>query len=287
MMSQAALNGVYPVTIAPTTDENGPADALIYYRIRAFDAYPELKHAIFTRHGGVSRSPFASLNLGPSVGDAPQAVAQNLARACRVLGTSPDQTVSCHLTHSADILSVNRRNRQRVMGYGDGLITVDPAIYLTMRFGDCTPLILFDPVRRAIGLAHAGWRGTMKNVAGSIVEAMVNRLGCAAENMIAVIGPAIGPCCYEVGPEVRQAADRTFSEADTLFSRPGRNGRSRPAHFDLWEANQRQLAAGGVTQIIQSKLCTACRTDLFFSHRAEQGRTGRFGVIIGLEEQRL
>jgi YfiH family protein len=173
------------------------------------------------------------------------------------------------------------------MGYGDGLITADPAIYLVMRFGDCTPLIFFDPVRRAIGLAHAGWRGTMKNVAGAAIDALVGRLGCAVENIIAVIGPTIGPCCYEVGPDVRQAAAQALDEPDSLFSRPGRNGRTGYAHFDLWEANRRQLAACGVSRIIQSELCTACRTDLFYSHRAERGRTGRFGVIIGLEDHRL
>ena len=279
------LNGVYPVTIQPATDNLQPVDDLIYYRIRTFDAYANLRHAIFTRRGGVSQSPFATFNLGPSVGDDPQAVALNFQKACQIVGTMPDQTISCHLTHSADIITVNKSNRQRLMGYGDGLITVEPAIFLAMRFGDCTPLIFFDPVQKAIGLAHAGWRGTMKNVAGAVIKAMVEQLGCRAQDIIAVIGPAIGPCCYEVGPEVRQAAEQAFDEPGSLFR--NRNGNSQPdrAYFDMWEANRRQLAASGVTQIIQSSLCTACRTDLFFSHRAERGRTGRFGVIIGLEAE--
>ena len=125
----------------------------------------------------------------------------------------------------------------------------------------------------------------MKNVAGAVIKAMVEQLGCRAQDIIAVIGPAIGPCCYEVGPEVRQAAEQAFDEPGSLFR--NRNGNSQPdrAYFDMWEANRRQLAASGVTQIIQSSLCTACRTDLFFSHRAERGRTGRFGVIIGLEAE--
>jgi copper oxidase (laccase) domain-containing protein len=120
----------------------------------------------------------------------------------------------------------------------------------------------------------------MKNAAGATVRAMVGQLGCQPEDIIAVIGPAIGPCCYEVGPEVMTEAAETFQESDTLFTR--RNGHANRAYFDMWEANRRQLAAAGVEQIIQSGLCTACRTDLFFSHRAEKGRTGRFGVIIGL-----
>jgi YfiH family protein len=120
----------------------------------------------------------------------------------------------------------------------------------------------------------------MQNIAGATVRAMVEQLDCRAKDIIAVIGPAIGPCCYEVGREVMDAAATEFSESASLFIR--RNGKPDHAHFDLWEANRRQLAAAGVTQIIQSGLCTACRTDHFFSHRAERGRTGRFGVIIGL-----
>lgn len=268
VMSQATANGVYQVTNR----------GLVYYRVRAFDAYPNLAHAIFTRRGGVSQTPFETLNLGPSVGDDPAAVGQNLRTACAILNTTPEQTVSCHLIHSADILAVNHTNRQQVMGQGDGLITAEPDIYLAMRFGDCTPLIFFDPVRGAVGLTHAGWRGTIKNAAGATVQAMVTQLGCRAKNIIAVIGPAIGPCCYQVGPDVISAAEAAFNNPHSLFLR--RNGAT--AYFDMWEANRRQLAEGGVGKIIQSGLCTACHTNLFFSHRAEQGRTGRFGVIIGL-----
>jgi hypothetical protein len=274
-MAHEMMTGVYQIT----------AREIALYRVRAFDAYPALRHAIFTRRGGVSRTPFASLNLGSSVGDDPDAVAQNFQRACQVLDTTPTQTVSCNLVHSANILTVNNGNHQQVIGQGDGLVTADPDIYLTMRFGDCTPLLFFDSARGAIGLTHAGWRGTMKNAAGATVQAMVDQLGCRPQDIIAVIGPAIGPCCYEVGPEVMTAANRAFEEAASLFHRP--NGTTERAYFNMWEANRRQLAASGVEQIIQTELCTACRTDLFFSHRAEQGRTGRFGVLMGLRNQAL
>ncbi len=119
-------------------------------------------------------------------------------------------------------------------------------------------------------------------MAGAMVQAMV-QLGCRPRDIIAAIGPTIGPCCYEVGQEVIEAAGAALGNTAGLFVR--RNGRLDHAHFDLWETNRRHLAAAGVEQIIQSKLCTACRTDDFFSHRAEQGRTGRFGVIIGLRGQ--
>lgn len=270
MMTPATANGLYPVTL----------DKLTFFRVRAFDAYPNLSHAIFTRRGGVSQDFFESLNLSTAVGDDLQAVAENFRQACHAVGTTPAQTVSCHLIHSAKIITINKSNRQRVMGQADGLITADLDIFLAMRFGDCTPLIFFDPVGGAIGLTHAGWRGTMKNAAGATIRAMVGQFGCRPEDIVAVIGPAIGPCCYEVGADVIAAARQAFAEPDSLFVQ--RNGNPNRGHFDLWAANQRQLADSGVRQIIRSELCTACRTDLFFSHRAEQGRTGRFGVIIGL-----
>lgn len=248
------------------------------YRIRAFRAYPSLKQAIFTRNGGVSRQPFNSLNLSHSVGDETDAVDQNFQRVCEVLNISAEQTVACHLIHGNDVAIITPTNRQPVMGYADGLVTAVPDTYLYMRFGDCTPLLFFDPVRQAVGLTHAGWRGTMKNAAGATVEAMIT-LGCQRANIIAAIGPSIGPCCYEVGPDVIDAAAVSFARPDSLFEQ---NGKPNHAHFDMWEANRRQLAKAGIGRIIQSQLCTACHTDQFFSHRAEKGKTGRFGVILGL-----
>jgi YfiH family protein len=248
------------------------------YRIRAFSAYPQLSHAIFTRNGGVSRQPFHSLNLSHSVGDDPAAVERNFQIICDATGIASEKVVACHLVHGAEVLTVTRSNRQPMMGYADGLVTVEPGIFLYLRFGDCTPLFYFDPVRQAVGLTHAGWRGTMKNAAAATVQAM-QKLGSDPANIIAVIGPSIGPCCYETGEEVMAAATQAFAVPDSLFKQNEKPGH---AHFNMWEANRRQLAAAGVNQIISSGLCTACRTDQFFSHRAEKGKTGRFGVMLGL-----
>ena len=273
MITQALFDGIYPVTF----------QNLAFYRVHAFDQYPHLKHAIFTRKGGVSRPPFQALNLSTSVGDSLQAVKENTQIACQAINVSLEQMVSCYLVHGADILTINTANRQQVMGHADGLITRDLDVYLFMRFGDCTPLIFFDPVQHAIGLTHAGWRGTMQNAAGATVSAMVDEFRCQPIDIVAVVGPSIGPCCYEVGQDVMAAAAETFVDSSSLFIR--HNGNPNHAHFDMWEANQRQLVEAGIERIIQTRLCTACRTDEFFSHRAENGSTGRFGVIIGLQAE--
>jgi len=261
------------------------AGRLPVYHFEQLSSDPTLVHAVFTRLGGVSSPPYASLNLGHTVGDDLACVEINHERMCHALEIARPQVVTCHLTHSAEVLMVKEADRGRVVGQGDGLVTADTGVFLGMRFADCAPILLHDPVRRAVGLAHAGWRGTVKNVAGAAVRAMANDLGCMPHNITAVIGPAIGPCCYQVGEDVIQAVEAVIplpcvGKHSPLFSR--RNGRY--AYFDLWEANRRQLATAGAGQVIISGLCTACRTDHFFSHRAERGKTGRFGVVIGYRE---
>ena len=269
-MKQPMGETIYPVRLG----------GVLLYRVWAFEAWSGLRHAIFTRQGGVSRAPYASLNVGSTVGDEPEAVKENLRRVCAALDIGPEQVATCYQVHGAEVLTVGAGRRAAVLGSADGLVTAETGVYLFLRFADCTPLLFFDPVRRAVGLAHAGWRGTMKNVAGATVETMVKGLGCKAEDMVAVVGPAIGPCCYEVGPEVMMAAAAHFADPADLFRR--RNGTEERAYFDMAAANRRQLAEQGVGQIISTEICTACQTERFFSHRAEAGRTGRFGVMIGL-----
>ncbi|MDM8521340.1 peptidoglycan editing factor PgeF [Anaerolineales bacterium HSG6] len=270
-MIQTTLNDAYL-----TSHYNLP-----FYRIKTFDGYPYLKQVIFTRLGGISQTPFHSLNMSEAVGDTPATVEHNFELACQSLQITPSQTVSCHLIHKSDILTIDNTNQQRMMGYADGLVTNEPNVYLAMRFADCTPLIFFDPTQKIIGLSHAGWRGTMQNIATETVRAM-RQLGAKIKNIIAVIGPSIGPCCYEVGTEVLDAAGQTFQRPDALFDY--RHGKNQRPYFDMWQANQQLLIETGVRTIIHTNLCTACNTDKFFSHRAENGRTGRFGVIIGLKE---
>ncbi len=261
------------------------AGTLPVYRFDQLRGEPSLVHAAFTRLGGVSLPPYTSLNLGHAVGDDPKAVEINHSRIYRALRIHRSQTVTCHLTHSANVLVVTAADGGRIVGRGDAMVTADLGVYLSMRFADCVPILLHDPVQGAVGLAHAGWRGTVKNVAGAVVQTMVDELGCSPETITAVIGPSIGPCCYQVGSEVIQAVETAFSPREPTHERLLSRRNGRQAYFDLWEANRQQLTTAGVGQVVVAGLCTACHTDHFFSHRAEQGHTGRFGVIIGYREQ--
>jgi YfiH family protein len=244
---------------------------------------PGLVHAILTRHGGVSRPPYATLNLGSAVGDDPAAVEANHMRVGDALGVDAGRLVKCHLVHGNTVHVVTGADAGQWLGHGDGMVTATPGVFLSMRFADCVPILLHDPRRRAVGVAHAGWRGTLQDVAGAAVRTMVEALGCAAGDITALIGPSIGPCCYAVGNDVIAAAGAALPSSDSaaLFKR--RNGGA--AHFDIWEANRRQLLAAGAGRVLAMELCTACHRDHFFSHRAEHGRTGRFGAVIGYRDE--
>lgn len=242
-----------------------------------------VEHAVFTRQGGVSPAPFDSLNLSVSVPDEKARVYDNRRRAYGVYGRDTDTVVHAHLVHGADVAQVNRRDNGTWASRVDGIITDEPGCALTMNFADCAPIFLYDPEHHAIGLGHAGWQGTVKDLPGALVRAMDARFGSRAESLIAAIGPCIGPCCYEVGDVVIERVQEAFEAPESLLldapnGKPVAQG-GKP-YFDLPEANRRNLERAGVGEIELSGLCTACRTDLFFSHRAERGRTGRFGTIF-------
>ena len=254
------------------------AESPILYRFDALDGAPVV-HAVSTRLGGASLPPTAGLNLGHTVGDDPQAVDSNHVMLFAALGIPAGQIVTAHQVHGNRIAVVGQADAGTVVSETDGLITSERGLYLMLRFADCVPVLLYDPVRQAVGLAHAGWQGTLAGVAARAAQAMVRQLGCRMVDLRAAVGPSIGPCCYEVGPKVVEATAAAFPDAPWLLTRRQANGH---AHLDLWAANATQLAQLGVGQIETARLCTACRADLFFSHRAERGRTGRFAAILGL-----
>jgi YfiH family protein len=240
---------------------------------------PDLVHAIFARHGGVSAGALASLNMSISVGDSRANVRENRERAFRAIGRAPDSVADLWQVHSAEVVVADGPRDLNVdAARADIILTNNPAVTLFLRFADCVPVLLYDPVRRAVGLVHAGWRGTLLKAAGAAVSAMVERFGSRPADLLAAIGPSIGPCHYEVGPDVIAQTRAVFDGRSAELLAP-MNGRT---HLDLWAANALTLRAAGVHQVEAGGVCTACQTHDFFSHRGERGQTGRFGALIGL-----
>jgi len=252
------------------------SDSLVYYQFETLRREPGLRHAFFTRLGGVSRPPFASLNVGASVGDDCAAVAENRHRCFAALGFTEAQVVTPCQVHSTTVVRVGHAQAGQSLEDTDGLVTEEPGLALFLRFADCVPIMLFDRRLRVVALVHAGWRGTLHGIAVAAVEAMQSHYGSRTGDLWAGIGPAIGACCYEVGADLAGEFCRRFGPS--VVAQPGLG---RP-HLDLPAANALALAETGVREIEQSGLCTACHVDEFFSHRREGGRTGRLGALIGL-----
>lgn len=251
----------------------------------------EVQHAVFTRLGGQSQGAYCSLNVGGLVGDDATAVQANHELICASLGLQPAAVVTARQVHGAHVAVVHGSDGGAVVPATDALISNEPGVALLLRFADCVPVVLYDPQRPAIGLAHAGWRGLVAGVVPNTIAALQSAFGCRPADLFAGLGPAIGPCCYqvlrpaaagEVESELVAKAKRVFGkQTDLLSVQP--NG---AVHFDLPAAVHRQLQQSGVLQIEDSGLCTSCHTDEFFSHRAENGHTGRFAVVVALGSQR-
>ncbi|MBM3136470.1 MAG: peptidoglycan editing factor PgeF [Chloroflexi bacterium] len=260
---------------------------LIYYRFASLAACGGLVHAVSTRLGGVSTGHLATLNLSYSVGDDPAAVVENRQRLSAALGLALDDWVAASQVHGSRVALVGAAERGRgayqqasTLPETDALITAQPGLLLTLRLADCAPIFFFDPAHHAVGLAHAGWRGTVANIAAITVQAMATAFGSRPGDLRAVIGPAIGPCCYAIGGDVASQVQAALPWATAVLAkRPGGS-----LYLDLWEANRQALLAAGLRpeHIEVATLCSACHTAEFYSHRAERGHTGRFGALIGL-----
>lgn len=247
----------------------------------------ELLHAFTLRQGGVSLAPFDTLNLGAHVGDEPAAVRTNRDLLAKALGYQDRHVFSGQQTHGIRIEQVTAKNRlsanefmETALPDTDGLICLEPDVVLLAYAADCTILFFFDPQRRCIGLAHAGWRGAVAGMASAMVEAMA-RLGCLRQNIRVALSPSIGPCCYQVGDNLaREVVDRQKSEL--LLQR--KDG----IYFDLPGYHLRLLQEAGIgaKNIVSSRYCTSCYRQYFFSYRKAGGRTGRMAGIISLRPSR-
>lgn len=258
------------------------AGRAVYYEFDAWRGVPGLVHGVFTRLGGYSSAPWTSLNVGSSVGDDQRAVDQNAALMYRTLGFERDQACTVWQVHGSEtVIATEPPVGQRWLAHADALVTDRIGLPLSMRFADCVPILLYDPVHHAVGMAHAGWRGTVGGVVQSALATMGTAFGTRSADLIAAIGPSIGPDCYQVGAEVVTAVSDSFGGTDGLIARAPDGS----TYLDLWAANRLTLERCGVdpAHIEVSGMCTATHTDEFYSHRAEHGKTGRFGAVIALE----
>jgi YfiH family protein len=276
-----------------------------------------LVHGFSTRLGGFSRICGGNaLNLGFTKDDSKALVERNRAEFLRALGANVDTMnhrragtklwplVTLRQVHSDVVRVVGKTEDPQLVG--DGMITKTPGLLLGIQTADCLPVMLVDPKQHAVGVFHAGWRGTVKRIVEKGIGEMRRSFGARPVDIQAVIGPGIHGCCYEVGNEVREKFESQFAYAEKLFREleesdpvrekypmlfltaraPGHSVLPKKIFLDLVEANRQQLLAAGVLEknIEALPFCTNCRTDLLFSYRAEKGRTGRMMGVVGIRE---
>lgn len=258
---------------------------LEYIVFKLFDNIDWIVHAFSTRNGGVSKGPYKSLNLGIHVGDSYENVLENRARFARSVGVNPQSLVSGAQVHGDKVQLVSIMHKGRgaesdsdALPGVDALVTNLPGLPLTSYYGDCVPVFLLDPLTRVIALAHAGWKGTVLRIAQKTVLNMHSRYNCKPENCLAVIGPSIGQCCYEVDNQVINRLRLSFPDWNDFAISSG-EGRWK---LNLAALNKKALIDAGLVKdnIVVADLCTSCNKDLFFSHRSSGGHTGRMASII-------
>lgn len=261
-------------------------DGLIYLTVPAFERSGLVRHCFTGRTGGFSPQPY-DLNLGISGGDDPENVLRNYEKIAYIIGSFPGNLVVSAQVHKDRILRVGVLDRgkgvtrPREMEGIDGLITDRPQVGLVTIHADCVPLYFLDPVKKAIGLAHAGWRGTVQKIGKSMTQRMQSDFGSDPADLLAAIGPSIGPCCFEVGEEVAAEFRRAFPEWQEELIRTGEE--EGKYYVDLWETNRQTMLSAGIPaeNITVTQLCTACHPDVFHSYRKTKS-PGRMAAILEL-----
>ncbi len=293
-------------------------NAVCYLQFEQYQQFSEVAHGIFTRQGGYSAAPYASLNTSGTLkgGDDLDNVIQNRQLTLKALNLEDIPGVTLWNVHGADVAVFERNAPWRTdwarrsyydqaweaeyIRKGDAIITRERGVTLALSFADCTPITFYDPVQRAIGVAHGGWRGTARGVVFATLAAMQTQFGSRPHDIYAGIGPAIGPCCYEVSTDVLELfmGEQDFSEMPTraeyrpliresaVFSTV-QLPEKESLRLDLAATTRKQLLLAGVRpqHIEQAAICTNCYRDRFFSHRGENGKTGRFPLVIALRAE--
>ena len=254
-----------------------------------------ITHAIFGRTGGVSPYPYKSLNMSTSTGDTQKNVSSNIALAYSALNiplTSLRTVTQIHGAHS--IATHNKQFHNHIEA--DGLITQTPNTSLFMRFADCAPIMIYDPINHAIGLAHAGWRGTLSRIVEKTVGQLISSHETPPAKILAVLGPCIQACCYEIGKDVFEQFDKKFSQNEDFLYRDQKTKNNSSSlctqNKDKWQLNlprivRRQLKDIGLPaqNIFESSHCTQCEEDLFFSFRRDKKCQSRMITIIGIQPE--
>lgn len=245
-------------------------------------------HFISTRTGGCSGSHWKSLNLSFTVGDQDDRVVNNRSALADALNLPADCMTAAKQVHGCNVKVVSRESRGRgafdhqdAINGADALLTDVPGICLMVLLADCVPIFMYDPSKRVVGVVHAGWKGTLQMIAQKAVAAFQGAFGSLPQDIVAGIGPSIGPCCFKVGPEVIAQVEDVFGTKEGYVTRENRQG----GYLDLWTTNSRQLLEAGLQEknVEVAGLCTCENTDQFFSHRCESGKTGRHGAGIFLK----
>ena len=250
------------------------------------DARQEFLHGFSTRLGGVSKEHLYSMNLSFSRGDSEENVRENFRRMGAAIGFEPEKMVFSHQTHTTNIRKVTREycgkgfSRERDYQDIDGLITNEPGVALTTFYADCVPIFLVDPVKKAIGLSHSGWRGTVGKISQETIHCMQESYGSRPEDLLAAVGPSICQDCYEVSKDVIDRFKDGFARKywpDLFYEKS--NGKYQ---LNLWKANEILLCEAGIPkdQISVTDLCTCCNPRLLYSHRASQGRRGNLAAFL-------
>ena len=256
-----------------------------------FLSYPILEntgivsHGFSTRLGGVSEGGYSSMNLSLSRGDSPEAVEENTKRIARAIGVEKEKMVYTQQTHTTNVAVVSKKDAGSTLKETDGLVTNSPGICLVTFYADCVPLYFVDPVKRAIGLSHSGWRGTVGKMAAATVEKMKECFGTRPEDIIAAVGPSICQDCYEVSEDVTSRFKEAFREEDwkDLFYKK-ENGKFQ---LDLWKANEINLREAGVLpeHIAVTNVCTCCNPKILFSHRVQGWNRGNLCAFLALKDK--
>ncbi len=270
-------------------DTQGNAYVLPLLHYPLLDKTGIVEHCFTTRLGGVSEGMCASLNLSFSRGDDPEAVLENYRRVAETFGKTVDDFVCTDQTHTTTVLRVGKKEK----GYGvtrekpytdvDGLITNEPGVILSTFYADCVPLYFVDPVHKAIGLSHSGWRGTVGRMGQKTLEAMAEAYGTRPEDVFAAVGPSICQDCYEISEDVAEHFYEEFpGHGEEILINKG-NGKYQ---LDLWKTNEIVLLEAGIKpeHLAVTNVCTCCNSEVLFSHRASQGKRGNLAAFLMLKE---